>query len=78
MIPQFCMCNAQAGYPHKWFCPFPYYPYYGADRERMEEWMRAAEEKRMQAVTDRETGGGQATFDHYFEDAFPGVPVEDT
>ena len=33
-----CMCGAFAGYPHKSYCP---YPYFGHNAKDIEAWMKA-------------------------------------
>lgn len=46
-----CMCGAQAGYPHKWDCP---YPYYGSSERCMADWQERRNKIR-QATSIEET-----------------------
>jgi hypothetical protein len=43
-----CQCGTQAGYPHPYACPFPYY---GEQPERVRGWQLAAADL-MQATED--------------------------
>lgn len=58
MTDNFCLCGAQAGYPHDPCCPFPLYR---ASEALARQWQAAFEARQAQWVTERPTAeAGQA------------------
>ena len=49
-----CWCGVQDGYPHRDYCPFPYF---GNDPVKVKEWMNKREKIILIRMEEEETNG---------------------